>query len=61
MGNKGKKKTHNGSRKRVKKPPSNITPTKKTEVKENITSDIGCKHLDKGIQLEKMNTHLAKS
>lgn len=61
MGKKAKKKTHNGPGQRVKKPPSNITPEQKTEIKEKITSDIGCKHLDKGIHLEKLNSQISKS
>lgn len=61
MGKKAKKKPHHGSAQRVKKAPSNTTPAQKTEINEKIPSVVGCKHLDKGINLEKLNTQLAKS
>lgn len=61
MGKKAKRKTHHGSGQRVKKAPSNTTPAQKTETNEKITSDTSCKHMDKGINLEKLNTQLEKS
>ncbi|XP_057841225.2 ubiquitin carboxyl-terminal hydrolase 2 isoform X2 [Cryptomeria japonica] len=63
MGKKAKKKIH---KKPVQKPkklqPSNaIAKTENTESIETIISEKACKHLDKGIDLEKLNNQLGKS